>query len=480
MLPRSGPPWSSNWAIRHRGQSYPRSVRSFEQAFAALTGLTNYETMVRPPYTVRSMNLSRTRALLKALGNPEKSYPTLQIAGTKGKGTAATATAAMLTAAGYHTGLYTSPHLFHARERIRVGEEWIPEREFVAGVRDLLAVVKPLRGTPSCPTFFEMMTALALLHFARRKADVAVLEVGLGGRLDSTSAIPHVASLITQIGLDHTAILGETRALIAAEKAGVAKRGVPLVSGVPLATAAGRAIEATARAKGASVLFAGRDFRIATGAPRRGDDGRGSTVVRVVTTEGERHTFHPAVLGRALARDAGLAVVVLSLPRVRRKVPVDADAMAAGLSALAIPGRLDVVPGRPQILVDGAHNPDSARVLAETIDAVLPSRRVVAILGGGLDKGIPAIAAALARIRRPVRFIFTRPATHPRASDPGALASGRRGAVWAADLPAALDIARDLAGPDDLIVVSGSLYLAGEALTLLGRAPSGRPVPPSR
>ena len=132
MLPRSARPLSPNWTYEPPGQRYPRSVRRFEQAFAALTGLTNYETMARPPYSVRSMNLPRTRALLKALGNPHREYPTLQVAGTKGKGTAATATAAMLAAAGYRTGLYTSPHLFHPRERIRIGDEWIPERDFVA------------------------------------------------------------------------------------------------------------------------------------------------------------------------------------------------------------------------------------------------------------------------------------------------------------------------------------------------------------
>jgi dihydrofolate synthase/folylpolyglutamate synthase len=447
-------------------------VRTFEQAFDALKGLTNYETMVRPPYHVRAMNLPRTRKLLKALGDPQRAFPTLQVAGTKGKGTAATALAAMLGAAGYRAGLYTSPHLFHVRERIRVDAEWIPEREFVAGVRDVLAVVDPLRGTPGCPTFFEMMTALALLHFARRGADAAVLEVGLGGRLDSTSAIPHTASLVTQIGLDHTAILGGTRALIAAEKAGVARRHVPLVSGVPRGTAAGRAIEAVATEKGAPVLFAGRDFRIATGAPEY-RDGRAATPVRVTLPDGARLALHPAVLGRALARDVGLAAVTLSLPRVRKKLTVGADAMAAGAATLRVPGRLEVVPGRPRLLVDGAHNPDSARVLADTIEDVLPSRRVVAVLGGGLDKGIPAIAAALERMDRSVRFVFTRPATHPRAADPETLASGRRNAAWAADLPAALAAARDLAGPGDLIVVSGSLYLAGEALELLGRASNG-------
>ncbi|MEN8152172.1 MAG: cyanophycin synthetase, partial [Planctomycetota bacterium] len=324
-------------------------------------------------------------------------------------------------------------------------------------------------GTNACPTFFELVTALALLHFARRDVDAAVLEVGLGGRLDSTSAVPHLASVITQIGLDHTAILGSTRPLIAREKAGVARRGVPIVTGVPRSTPAGRAIAGTAGKKGAPVLFAGSDFRLRTGEPRLADD-RPVTPVTVVAPDGERIRLRPAVLGRALARDVGLAAMTLSLPRVRRKLDVPVEAMATGAAALAIPGRLQVIPGRPRIVVDGAHNPDSARFLAETIETTLPSRKVVAILGGGIDKGLPAIAAELERLDRPVRFVFTRPATHPRAADPEVLADGRN-ARCAPDFAAALALARDLAGPDDLIVVSGSLYLAGEALAKLSVTP---------
>jgi dihydrofolate synthase/folylpolyglutamate synthase len=447
-------------------------VTGFEKAFAALKGLTNYETMVRPPYGSRAMNLPRTRALLRHLGNPERAYPTLQIAGTKGKGTTATALAAMLKAAGYRVGLYTSPHLFHVRERFRVDGEWIPEREFASCVSEILVHVEPLRGTPRCPTFFELVTALALLWFAKRRVDVGVLEVGLGGRLDATSAVPHVASIVTQIGLDHQAVLGGTRTRIAAEKAGVARRGVPLISGVPASSRAGRVVVETAAERGAPILLPGRDFRIATGEPGL-SDGSARTPLRVTTPDGARHAFAPSVLGRALARDAGLAVVALSLPKVRRKLPVDADALQRGLRDLRVPGRMQIVPGEPPILVDGAHNPDSAEVLAGTIARVLPSRKVVAVLGGGLDKGLPSIAAALRSIGRPVRFVFTRPATHPRAADPEELAKGFRGARSAPDFGAALRTARDLAGPRDLVVVSGSLYLAGEALESLG-------VPPAR
>jgi dihydrofolate synthase/folylpolyglutamate synthase len=447
-------------------------VTGFEKAFAALKGLTNYETMVRPPYDSRAMNLPRTRALLRRLGDPQRSFPTLQVAGTKGKGTTATALAAMLRAAGYRVGLYTSPHLFHVRERFRVDGEWIPDEEFASCVEEMLVHVEPLRGTRKCPTFFELVTALAILWFAKRGVDAGVLEVGLGGRLDATSAVPHLASVVTQVGLDHQAVLGSTKTRIAAEKAGVARRGVPLVSGVPASTSHGRVVIETAAARRAPILLPGRDFRIATGSPAI-EDGRAVTPVRVKTLNGAGRSFRPAVLGRMLARDAGLAVVTLSLPRVRRTLPVDADAMARGLRDLRVPGRMQVVPGTPPILVDGAHNLDSAKALAATIADVLPSRKLVAVLGGGLDKGIPSIAAELTAIGRPIRFVFTRPATHPRAADPRELARSRRGARSAPDLGAALAIARRLAGPRDLILVSGSLYLAGEALAHLGVTPSG-------
>ena len=155
-------------------------MASFAKAFSALKSLTNYETMIRPPYGVRAMNLPRTRSLLTALGNPERSYGILQVAGTKGKGTAATATAAMLRAAGYRTGLYTSPHLFDVRERIAVDGRWIGKGAFAETVSRILKHVRPLEGTPRCPTFFEMMTVLALLHFQEAGARAVVLEVGLG------------------------------------------------------------------------------------------------------------------------------------------------------------------------------------------------------------------------------------------------------------------------------------------------------------
>jgi len=441
-------------------------VSRFDRAFDLLKGLTNYETMVRPPYGRREMNLPRTRALLRRIGHPERAYPVLQVAGTKGKGTAATALASMLRAAGMSVGLYTSPHLLHIRERIAVAGRWIGREEFAEGVDLLQPYVEPLRGSPDCPTFFELLTVLALWRFARAKVDAAVLEVGLGGRLDATSAVRPIACLLTQVGLDHTNVLGVTKAEIAREKAGVAKRRVPILSGVPASSAAGRAIAETAEAKGAPLLVAGRDFRVRTGRPEV-SDGRPATEV---TAELGRRSVRARVpvLGRGLARDAGLAAAVLLHWAVRRRVRVNAEAIGEGLSGLRLPGRVEIRETEPYVVVDGAHNPDSARHLEETLREALPHRRAIVVLGGGIDKDVPATARVLAGLGPETRFVFTSPASHPRAADPLGLALHRPDSLTAPDLETALEVARELAGPEDLIVVAGSMYLAGEALSLTG------------
>jgi folylpolyglutamate synthase/dihydrofolate synthase len=350
-----------------------------------------------------------------------------------------------------------------------VDGEWIPEESFARGVRRILAHVKPLRGTPRCPTFFELITALALLHFADEGVDAAVLEVGLGGRLDATSAVRPLASVVTQVGLDHTAILGPTRALIAAEKAGVAKRGVPLLTGIPLSTVPGRVIAARARDRGAPLSAPGRDFAIRTGRPAL-QDGRARTPLSIRTAGGRVVRASVPVLGRELARDAGLAAAALMLPRVARRLPAGDAALLRGLEALHVPGRIEVTGERPLLVVDGAHNPDSARALARTILEALSFRRAYVVLGGGRDKSLASVVRGLALPGHGRKLLFTRPASHPRAADPEELARACRGAEHLADLPGALARARALAGPRDLILVTGSLYLAGEALTALGRS----------
>jgi dihydrofolate synthase/folylpolyglutamate synthase len=177
------------------------------------------------------------------------------------------------------------------------------------------------------------------------------------------------------------------------------------------------------------------------------------------------------VLGRDLARDAGLAAAVLLHPRVARVLPVPEEEMARGLADLEVPGRIQVVGERPTLVVDGAHNPDSARSLARTMREAIEHRRAVAVLGGGADKRLSETALAIGSLGPRTRFVFTRPASHPRAADPRALAKLHRGSTWAPDLGTALARARDLAGQRDLLLVTGSLYLAGEALELLGAGP---------
>jgi folylpolyglutamate synthase/dihydrofolate synthase len=331
----------------------------------------------------------------------------------------------------------------------------------------MLPYVEPKRGTPECPTFFELLTCLALDHFARSDVDVAVLEVGLGGRLDATTAVRPVASLITHVGLDHTAVLGETTTAIAAEKAAIAKRNVPLVSGVSATSAAGNRIVEVAGDAGARLYVAGREFRIRTGRPEY-LDGRSVTPVRLRAPDDTVLELRPSVLGRELARDAALAAATLTVPSVAKKLRVSPDAIEQGMTAIRAPGRIQVVSESPLVVVDGAHNPDSALALVDTLREALRFRRVFAIVGGGIDKDVPGTARAVAGLTSRTQLLFTRPAGHPRAAAVEEIAPRFRNARIVGDLETALATAKAEAGEDDLIVVTGSLYLAGEALSLLG------------
>ena len=389
-------------------------------------------------------NLRRTRVLLDLLGRPDRQLAIVLVAGTKGKGSTAALLASVLAASGVRAGLYTKPHLQSYRERIRVDGEIISAGDFEHGIARLRPQVKAMRRlipTAGQPTTFELTTALALAHFAATACAVAVVEVGLGGRFDATNATdPHV-SVITPISHDHMRELGTSLGQIASEKAGVLRPG--------------------------RVAIVARQDAVVAAVVRRAAKAL-ATVLREVSplSASVAKRYGLALRGAHQRQNAALAIAA-ARALVEHGVPFREAAIGRGLRQLRWPGRFELVPGSPPVVLDGAHNDGSAAALAAAIRAEVPGRRVRLVIGMMRDKDARAVARALAPIASAV--YATRPES-PRAADPAAIARlFPRVPVGAFDgLSAALRAARADAGPGETLCVTGSLALVGEARGLLG------------
>ena len=402
--------------------------------------------------------LETMQALMDALGQPQVAYPTLLVAGTNGKGSVAAYADAGLRAAGLRCGRYTSPHLVRVNERIVVGGEEIAPAELEAAVGAVRKAARRLvrDGTlPAHPTFFEVVTAAAFLHFRDRGVDVAVLEVGMGGRLDATNVSEPAASAIVTVDMDHEQYLGTTLGAIAAEKAGVLRPGRVTVVG-RMATEARIAVLREADRVGARCVDA---FEGTTADPSTGG-------LRVRTPRGEhvvatlpgRHQHDNAVVALRLLEEAAAAGLRFDLARA-----------AHGFARARWPGRLQRIPGRPALLLDGAHNVSGAAALAAALQGEPP---FVLVFGSMADKDVAAVGRQLFPLALAV--VVTQ-APGERAATPVDIVA-RVGPVpppvrRETDIGRALAVAERLAGPDGLVVVAGSLYLVGEVLRRLERGP---------
>jgi dihydrofolate synthase/folylpolyglutamate synthase len=397
------------------------------------------------------LKLERMRAALARRGHPERAFPAIHIAGTNGKGSTAAMLDAVLSAAGYRTALYTSPHLIDFTERIRVCGRTIP-RDVVVG---LVAELRTdLEAAGIGLTHFEFVTLLACEWFRRVGVDVAVVEVGLGGRLDATNLVRPVVTAITTIGLDHEEYLGHDLAAIAAEKAGILKPRVPLALGVVPAEAEA-VIAARAAALEVPIVRAGRD------AVLEGPDGG-------LAFRGAGVTWDRLVLGlpgRFQRDNAMVALAALAL--VRERFVCRASDVRAGLRHVPWPGRLAVVRDRPLVVLDGAHNPDGIAMLARELSALVGRRPVTLVFAVMADKAWGAMLASLApRVAHAVVTRVGRRGLAPRELA-GAL-PGRLGAEVVEDAGAAVRRGIERAGPEGAVVVTGSLFLVGRAYAELG------------
>lgn len=436
----------------------------YRQALDYILGFTDYEKTPAVSYAAANFDLRRMEALLGRLGNPHLGRPTVHIAGTKGKGSTAALVASVLQAAGYGAGLFTSPHLHTFRERIRISGQLIAPDEVARLTAEMQPQVEAVNaaGEHGRLTTFELITALAFLHFQRQQAEVQVIETGLGGRLDATNVVAPTVSVITSISYDHMAILGSTLAQIATEKAGIIKAGRPVVS-APQEEEAAAVIAAVCAEKGAKLTQVGRDVvwtKDKVAPPSNLSKPGGQSLV-VMGRFGEYPVWIP-LLGEHQLENAAVAVAVLEVLKEQGLV-WNPEALRQGLAQVSWPGRLEVLGRAPWLVVDGAHNGESARALVAALKQNFHFERVILLFGASADKDVAAMAAELAALRPQV---IATAASHPRSASAEAVAQAfvvQGLAVEAVSrVSEALSRARAGAGPGDLIIATGSLFLVAE------------------
>ncbi len=462
---------------------------AYEQALAFLFGRIDYERVAAGSYGSREFRLGRMRELLARLDSPHRAYPIVHVAGTKGKGSTAAMIAAVLSAAGYRTGLYSSPHLERIEERMAIdGRACSAEElaELVDGVRPAVEIMdaRADRGQGGGrPTYFEITTAMALIQFARRRVDAAVVEVGMGGRLDSTNVCQPVVSVITTISFDHMKQLGNTLASIAREKAGIIKHGIPVVSGV-CDPEPQQVIRAIARQRGSRLVQLGEHFDCSYQPPRDVQTaesyGRMDFLARVSELEPAYRGIELGLLGSHQAANAAVAIAaVAQLRGLDWTIPE--RAVLEGLAGVRWPARIEVIARRPTVIVDAAHNAASIDSLLTTIDESFAVRRRWLVFATTQDKPVREMLAQL--LPRFDGVVLTRYLNNPRyvpveellalagevaSHSPHAANKGRTDLpedvrLQCCDTPAeAWQLIQKLVSADDLICVTGSFFLAAE------------------
>ena len=401
--------------------------------------------------------LDNVHTVLLALGRPQQTYPTVLVAGTNGKGSVCAMLAGALTRQGFKTGLYTSPHLIHVEERIRIGESPISRPAFGRLLGRLKSVFEELVASgrlASPPTYFETLTLLAFLYFQEHKVDIAVLEVGMGGRLDATNVVTPLVSVITTVEKDHQEYLGRTRREIAREKAGIIKPGVPVVCGVDRG-AARDVIQRTARRQGSPFVGVFDDPRAFL--PMKTKNGWRFTF----RWEGEKYGFTPGLPGEHQGRNAALAIAAWR-EIGRRWHPVRKESILASIKETRWEGRLERVPGRPRIVLDGAHNEAGARTVAAYVRDFLP-QPVTLVFGIMKDKDIRKVSGLVFPL---ARTIILTSISSPRAATPElvfSLAPVRGKKIFLEPDPKkAVAKAIEWTPPEGAILITGSLFLVGE------------------
>ncbi len=445
------------------------SLNSYKQAEEFLLKTIDYEKLTQYKYDTSTFDLKRMEEMMSFAGNPHKKRRAVHITGTKGKGSTAIIIASVLHALGLNTGLFTSPHLIYLGERMKVNDRMISQKTFVR----LINILKPyidkitLKNPILMPTFFEIVTAVAFLYFEREKADISVLEVGMGGRLDSTNIILPQVSVITPVGYDHTDRLGNTLEKIAYEKSGIIKEGIPVISSIqePDALAV---ISETCKSKNAPLLLVGRDILIRNIRVAKRDEIYGSEC-EIKTWRTDYNNIFLPLVGRHQVENCATAIGSLEVLSEAGVIDANTELIVNALTKISCPARIEVVSENPLIIMDTAHTTASMKILRESIKENFTFKKLVLVIGLSSDKDIEGVLKEIASIS--TDLIFTRTG-NPREADPAQMALkakqfSQNSMLVIEDIAEALKEARRIAENDSLICITGSFFLAGRVKEIL-------------
>lgn len=440
---------------------------NYRQAEDYILSFTDYEKIPGIAYTAANYDLRRMEKLLQPLGNPHLGPKTVHIAGTKGKGSTAAMISQTLISAGYKTGLFTSPHLHTLRERIKINGNMIPETEFASLVTEIKPIVESINKQSDFGelTTFEILTAVVFTHFKRNLVDFQVVEVGLGGRLDATNVVKPDVCVITSLSLDHTEILGDSLTKIAAEKAGIIKPGCLVVSS-PQVDEAARVIKEVCHRQQAKLIQVGRDIKWR----KIGSD----LHQQMLTVKGKNGNYDLTIplLGDYQLENAATALAAIEA-LVSLGTDIASQNISQGFLKVSWPGRFQILSREPFVVVDGAHNAYSTKKLVENIKKYFNYQRCFLIFGTSCDKDIDGMAQELKTLSH---HIIITSSSHPRAASISSLAEkfSRLDVepVEEENVAEALSKTLDSAEKTDLILITGSLFVAGEAISYFNQGQS--------
>ena len=435
----------------------------YRNSINALLSLVDHERNSHGPRQKAIVDLSRMERFMARLGNPHLGSKTIHVAGTKGKGSTAALCDSALSAAGYHTGFNSSPHLHHFRERIRIDSDSVTEEVFAGLVNDLwpFRMEAGILQESSAVTLFEFITGMAYQCFAQAKVDFQTIEVGLGGRLDATNVVTADVAVITNISLDHTAILGDTLAEIAAEKAGIIKSGGAVVV-APQHPEALASILEVCRKRNARVVQVGRDVTWA-----KDESDRDPWEDQRVTVHGrlQKYGLEIPLIGDYQLENVATAVAALEV-LIDQGNAIPVDDIQRGFAQVSWPGRMEVLSRNPLFVVDGAHNLHSVAALMDSLKGLSEASRLILVAGCSRDKSVADMVHRLAQARPTV---FATRSRHPRSLSPSAVATFFREegleAVESPDTADAVQRSLEQAGSGDVVLATGSLFIVAEAVS---------------
>ena len=430
----------------------------YQQALDYIYSFIDYSLTRNLRYSAEKFNLVRMVDFMRLLGNPQNDYKVIHVAGTKGKGSTSAMLTSILNSAGYKTGFYSSPHMLEFNERIRIGDQLISNRQLV----DLVNAVKPYVPKVKELTTFEIITGMAFLYFSQKKVDFAIIEVGMGGRLDATNIVDPLLSIITSISHDHMKVLGSTLAKIAGEKAGIIKQGVPVVIASQKKSAEKVILEA-AKEKGSQAVQSNLVYRIEQGAHSL--DGQEFRFIPnsnndLGVSQSSREYFMPLIGGHQLenARTAYTALQIIK----GKGFNISEENIGDGFRKIDWPGRMEIISRDPLIIVDGAHNRDSFRKFRKTMDTYLADKKKLLIFGASEDKEVELM---LKQMQSSINELIITKAQHPRALEGEDIADKAKKLNIRYRITNCVEDALDAALQDSdnqtVILAAGSIFIAG-------------------